>query len=44
MPREVIDRRPNAKDDVQDPGDPDELLGECARECEVSPREDERDD
>ena len=44
MPREVVDCRPNTKDDIQDPCDPNELLGECARECEVSPGEDERDD
>ena len=39
----IVDRSPNAKHDLQDPCNPDELLGEQARERKVTPGEDERD-
>ena len=41
MPREVVRCSREAKDDVQDASDPDELLGEVPREEKVGPRKEE---
>ena len=44
MLHEIVNRCPNAEDDVQYSCDPYELLGEHASQGEISPREDQGDD
>ena len=44
MSREVVDRRHNPQDNIQNPRDPNKLFRECARQREIRPRGDESQD
>lgn len=43
MSHKVVNSSANAEEDVQDTGDPDELLCECTGKGEVSPRQNQSD-
>lgn len=43
MTIEVVDTCPDTECNVQNPGDPDELLGESSRSGKISPGKDEGD-